>query len=918
MADFFDLLSNGQLVEKKEIVEGLNPPVNFEEKIRSFFPEEIYNLNRDSLLYKFLYALLGDAGVNGAKKAFLAPKLFQSLSTTNFNDLDSLFANSFQLSRLSEEIYTYDPYSQMLTQDQWSEIRRKDAWYKARSQDYMRGISFGNSPNGVKLLGRAATGYECEIFERWEYLDDIHSDQPIGIPDYGITNSPEEVVLSPEVDALTEQERRRFNTVIDRLKPANSIITINPLASGLEEVSITSGTSSSNNFYVKRQVVGNSIIDYSYTKNNNWIETGISKEAPFQAYADRSESVTYLTPNTVSSSSFHLGNFSSDQQRLFPHLSKESNTYPYIANEAISENPDSYKFTAPWLARGTNKESFMINDHYPVGYLADENFMLNKSQKLFWASKEDYAPVSEYLEVDLGSIRPLNLLEFEISQKPIDIEVSYFDEDSQSWEPVIYNENVENETSIKYLETSEYSWQNLSLYFETVQSRKLKINFVRRTDKFPNSNSPSIVWSIEVRNLKVAHAVFTANEFISNSGVDILGNSYSTELEEFTADRAFDGNENTYWQSQINPSRFAVDSLYFDIQQNGEASFIDEIYIDPLTPQSLMHIYWSVDDQESDWDNKLWNPVPRHYLLTRGNLKLYETIHAKYIKLEFTKQTPVPYNVLNSSINVEKTYRLFPSWVESYVFDSQNYYNLNNPLEETQEYVAVIPTPVSLGLLSPEMDKLKDEEPRTIKNYLKNDRKSSVLSEYQIWKNPELKEGNDPVLDSPISLYPNVYSNLYQQNILATITSDEKNQEYNFIKVNEDEFNWVPENPLSPNPLVTVATKEDRTEVVSEKNWPDMWFMRKCRHAYKVVKAQRSANVGYSVAIREIKFYKRDKTVRRDNPSYVETLLDSSSVFFNSFDQKDWRWVLPAEKIRTVGNENIVQYASEDFNGVVF
>jgi hypothetical protein len=57
MADIFTLLNNGQLIEKREIVEGLNPPVDFMDRIKDFFPEEVYNLNSDSLIYKFLYAI---------------------------------------------------------------------------------------------------------------------------------------------------------------------------------------------------------------------------------------------------------------------------------------------------------------------------------------------------------------------------------------------------------------------------------------------------------------------------------------------------------------------------------------------------------------------------------------------------------------------------------------------------------------------------------------------------------------------------------------------------------------------------------------------------------------------------------------------------------------------------------------------
>jgi hypothetical protein len=176
MADLFNLLSNGQLVEKREIVEGLSPPSEFNQRLSAFFPETLYNITSDSLLYKVLYSLLGDSGLNGVKKAFLAPKLFNALSTTHFNDLDYLFSNSFQLGRLNNEIYSYDPYNEMLTSDQWTEVRRKDSDYKSRSQDYMRGIQTAPSPEGMALLGRSATGYNCKVFERWQYIDDINSD----------------------------------------------------------------------------------------------------------------------------------------------------------------------------------------------------------------------------------------------------------------------------------------------------------------------------------------------------------------------------------------------------------------------------------------------------------------------------------------------------------------------------------------------------------------------------------------------------------------------------------------------------------------------------------------------------------------------------------------------------------------------
>lgn len=918
MANIFSLLSNGYVIEKKEIVEGLNPPIEFKQRLKDFFPEEVYNINTDSLLYKFLYSILGDAGANGVKKAFLAPKLAEALSSTSFTDLDSLFSNVFQLNRLNDEIYKYDPYNQLLTQEQWAEIRRKDAWYKARSQDYMRGIHLGSTADGFKLLGRASTGYECNVFEQWKFLDDIHSDAAIGIPNYGKTNSSHEIVIQPQVDNLSVEEDRRINRVFNRLKPANVLVTVNTTSDGLIEVPIVSGTASSHNFLVQRYVTGNTLLDYSDTSRNNWIEAGVKKEAPLSAFGDHTESVTYLTINSISASSFHLGNFSTTQQNLFAHLKRPDNTYPYSADKAISDNPDIYKMQSPWLPRSAGKDSFVVNDHYPVGYFADEKFNLDKPSKLFWASQEAEPDLAESLTVDLGSVRPVNMVEFEISQKPINITIFYLDENTQEWELVTYRSDVNSEDAIYYGGGNSYTWEHISLYFENIQTRKIKIEFERRTDPYPNLNSPPFPWSIEVRNLKLAFVVANIDDFNVNKGVDIVGNAYETSLLEHDSSKAWDKQENTYWQSQINPSRFAVESLYFDVSTNNNPNFIDEIYLDPLTPQCLMHIYYSNDDDyANDWDNKLWTPIPRHFLISRGNVKLYQSIFAKYIKLEFTKLTPTPYNTLGLSIELNTTYRMYPSWVESYVFSTIKTAP-NNPLQDPVVFKTVEADAVNMGLINPPTDKLKDEVPRNIINFIKENKKSTVLSEYQVWKNPETNKDNTLKLEKTIDIYPNYNANLYQQKILDTIKIENINRAFRKLKTTQDRDTWIPENPVVPKDLIEVATTSNRSKIVEEKNWPDMWFMRKCRHGYKIVQAPRSANIGYYVAIREIRFYKKDKTVREDSPSYSESLLDETTTLTNTFYQKDWKWGLPPEREITLGSNDIIEYGSESFNGVAF
>jgi len=920
MAELFTLLSNGQLVEKRDIVEGLNPPIEFRERIGKFFPQEVYNIQSDSLLYKFLYALLGDAGVNGAKKALLAPKLFKALSSTTFNDLDTLFANVVQLTRLNNEIYNYDAYNQMLTQDEWAEIRRKDASYKTRAQDFMRGIHLGNTEDGFKLLGRAATGYQCQVFERWKYLDDINSDESIGYPNYGKTNAPEEVIIRPEIAALTQEEHHRTTTVLNRLKPANSIVTVDTATNALSEVPIVLGTASSSNFIVQRFVTGNGVLDYSSNKNNNWIETGIAKEAPTLAYGDRSETAIYLTINNIDASSFHLGNFSTMQQDMFAHLKRGTNTYAYSAEQAISDMPDIYKVSFPWLIRQAGKDSFVVNDYYPLGYFGDEKFNLNKPSKLFWASEELEPDAEEDLYIDFGSTRPINMMEFEISQKPIDIFLYYWDDVEEDWELVEFRNDVNNITSVDYGATNTYTWQSLAFYFNTVETQRMRVRLARRPEKFPFPYSPIFPWSIEIRNLKCAQVIAEIEDFVPNFGVDVLGNSYTTDLKTYSANQAWDGEENTYWQSQINPSRFAVESLYFDVSDNDEPSLVDEVYLDPLTPECLMHIYYSNDDSNSDnWDNKLWIPVPRHYLLTKGNVKLFETIRTKYIKLEFTKLNVLPYNTLSLPIELNKTYRMYPSWVESYIFQTQTM-RPADPLTDNSIYGEVNPSVYNLGIVRPTVSKLEDEVPKTILNFIRENRKTTTLSEYQVWKNPDTNKDaeKNPQTGQPINLYPNSNSNLYQQQILNTVKLKDLDAKWKYLRQREDNNNWIPEWPIQKKYMVAVSTKDDRTPIVQEKNWPDMWFMRKCRHAYKIVQAPRTASVGYHVAIREVKFYKRDKTAKNDDISYVENILDEGNISKNTWYQNDWRWTLTPENIDLIGSTNIVEYGSESFNGVAF
>ena len=160
------------------------------------FPEEVYTHSIDSHLVRFLYVLMGPAGVGWLKKNYLEARLkLEDFGLETF-DLDKFYGDPLRFGRILEEVYDTDP-SGMIPRDKWEEIRAKDAKYRNRAVDFVNAARAGGTPLGMRLAARSGLGHEVEVFERYRYLYDQVSDRPLGIPDLGMTNSTEELVVIP-------------------------------------------------------------------------------------------------------------------------------------------------------------------------------------------------------------------------------------------------------------------------------------------------------------------------------------------------------------------------------------------------------------------------------------------------------------------------------------------------------------------------------------------------------------------------------------------------------------------------------------------------------------------------------------------------------------------------------------------------
>lgn len=892
-------------VENRGIEEPLTAPESLKRKLERF-PEELYNLHQDSHLFRFLVALCGEGGAGSIKKELLYSKLQSRLESTHFDDLDKLYGNPLALPRLSDELYTFDPMNEILTHEEWVDIWAKDAMYRNRALIWMRAIMHGPTLDGMKLAAEAATGYEWEVHEQGYYLENLVSDDPMaGVTNLGKTSSYKEFILVPRVPVVTEAEKRRVIRLIDRLRPVDTVPSI--YSTGIDPrlaKAVRVVESSSDYSHVLRMVTGRSDIEWPSEDRQAgfWIVAGQEKEAPTYAWIGRQESATFLTISGVEESTEHYGEFNREQRRLFSHLQDTpDNFYKYAAENAYTLAFAQIGLGIPWV----KSDTIVINNHYPLDYFTNVGIdqFATAAPSHFWASAERNAPEADWLVIDFERVRPVNYVDFEISQKPIDLKVET-STNNVNWEEIVPSGAEDYNPQIAY-SSNEQPWKSWHVNFLVRQARYVRITFTRRDESWPFADSDPFRWSIDVRNLRAIHLQNNADDFVADSGLDILGNEYRTELVTYAPENVLDGETNTYWQSQPNPIRHAVESLYFDISFEADADpdvtmvdldqydmfvlggrsmesmrtyfenaqVIDEIYIDPITLGCDFHIYFSNDD-DANWDNKLWTPIHRHYKLSRGWHSLPTPVFAKYIKLEFTNLTPMPYNTLDYPIPLPTTYRRFPTWVQSY-FETVFPPLSQDSLQSSRERITVNPYDLYQVATDAWDSKRKDIliVPDAPSDLDEADEIKTIITEVVATDLDQL------ALENQIRFFP---PTIWQDDLVNVLDLDRAQSRFIYSDFAGDE-GFMIESPITELDPPDQTSVTDTNDVLREKNYPNMWFPRKARHGYQVVEGPFQQKLAYAVAVREVSFWRRNLTVEVDEDFYIETFYDEANIQTNEF-----------------------------------
>lgn len=551
----------------------------------------------------------------------------------------------------------------------------------------------------------------------------------------------------------------------------------------------------------------------------------------------------------------------------------------------------------------------IVNNYYPIGYFSATGVDQTAAQGTdqYWASVEKLAPETDWLEFDLGRTRPVNFLDFEISQKPVDLKIEW--KDGSDWKEIGISEEFPVTLSINYLVSTDNPWHYFETHFDLVQTRYFRVTFTRRDEAWPFSDSEPFPWSIEVRNLRIMHVIPNTDSFVVDTGEDILGNSYITSLETFEAAKATDGNTTTFWQSQPNPTRNAVECLYFDLRNNSEpvtmeylnqfqmgalegrsmadmenyaagGAVVDEIYLDPVTFGPSMHIYYSNDDY-GDWDYKLWIPIPRQYTLKKGYHALPSPTFCKFIKLEFTNLAAAPYNLIEYPTLPQIEYRRFPTWVQNY-FTNQYIKQVDNAgIYNPIDRITI--DPLELGFRKPEdrfgEGDLSTRQPPDIKST------TEEIKDFIEGLNDTAQSQDREVVEQQINYRP---AFMWQDDLILQLDSTHA---LSRVAKNGD-TGWNAELPPTIEPAPALQSIPDLTESEEEKQTPIMWFPRKCRHGYQIVRGDRPSKISYFVAIREVSFHRRNYEAQFDESFYIETLDDTAHIQSNDFVLDDWRYVV--------------------------
>ena len=196
------------------VVEPLGGFPTIDDVMAGRFPEEVYDLDTDTHLYRFLQGLCGDQGAGSLKSQSYISRLKTEASGLVFSEIDTQYS-SLRFPRLSFEFPTdligdttgqIDPSVSVLTTQEWDQIEAGDNSYLHRIQEFLQSTRMGNSPDGISLAAESGCGVTVDVWETYKSIyASLHDEAYIpsggySLPFVGLTKTLSEFVLMPHAE----------------------------------------------------------------------------------------------------------------------------------------------------------------------------------------------------------------------------------------------------------------------------------------------------------------------------------------------------------------------------------------------------------------------------------------------------------------------------------------------------------------------------------------------------------------------------------------------------------------------------------------------------------------------------------------------------------------------------------------------
>lgn len=821
----------------------------------SGLPEEIYSKDRSSHMVRIMDAVCGGAGAGAARNQLMLKRLQTNLEETHYGDLDELYGRAFGFRRLESESYSYNPKSNLLTGEQMDEVEAKDAMYRARIYKYMLAFQYGGTAYGIQLAAESACAKPCNVLEAWKFYEGVNvadGDQAALTPGYYEQANYNEYIVVVDDAEVTEADRYNINKVTKNIRPQDAIMTVVQrdeffdkliLETKEDETVEPRGVESSSNLWqVKRYVTGRPDWEYDVDDDLNfWVSPNERREAPTQSLVNHQEEAfdfTYLI-NDVSASSEHIGNFDVRHSGAFYYLDMDNRTDLQKAANAVSD-VSSKLYSASYFG-----SDGMADWSYPIDYtpLVNEKFNEQARSSRMWSSDEAYPDdkPTEWFEVRLDKGIPVNKLTFDISKKPVEI-IPYvlLSDTEETWERI----TNEYGTQLSYTcrtwggASTTGDMFSVSFKFNLAQAYGFRLVFNRLDVPYYKTLSDGALkeqdfpYSIDMSNFALHYDIKRKEDYVDATFEDPFGNKVETEFYERNEECLLDADSSTFWCSQPNTLQESVEYLIFDLRDgDGNAQRVNNMTISAVWGGCQMNVY---STEDSDPATASWKPYPSVYTLQSVKYSL-PLRKVKFIKLEFTTLSSIPYTVIDDDISVfERDY------------------------------------------------------PYEIKHYFDNQPASTYSMELY---RQLLSTQDTPIYENNLGVYDtigtsNIYQQIEQKRTIADTISQTNNPLYLPILVTPDSWRFTDNGAIAS---ILGDSMRYENQLPSSARPPvsgtvlNMRFYEEGQHEYKIQQNMRSNDLAYVVAIKDISFgISGVRAIIEPDSEFVAFVADESVVEKNT------------------------------------